>query len=60
MSKEYSSVLEAVKEESYCNFQLPFSLELPSLPPIPLIPIPDLTLDFLIELECPLDWYETY
>jgi hypothetical protein len=55
MAKEYDSAIDAANQGSYCNFQLPFSLELPSLPPIPLIPIPDLTLDFLIELECPLD-----
>lgn len=55
MSKEYSSVLEAVKEESYCNFQLPFSFDLPPSLPIPIIPIPDLTFDFIFELECPLD-----
>lgn len=52
--KEYDSPIQAELEGSYCNFQLDFSFELPSIP-IPVIPIPDLDLDFATILECPLD-----
>lgn len=53
--QEYTSPIEAEIKGSYCNFQLDFSFNLPAIPGIPLIPIPDLDLDLPTILECPLD-----